>query len=70
MAEEIKKKLGQDTAPALPGPVKATKKVRNRSGQRIELVINDKVVVFPPGSIVDVPKNFDIPAGIGLFVRG
>lgn len=46
-----------------------TKKVRNRSGHRVELVINGKVVVFYPGKITEVPANFDVPRGLGLYVR-
>lgn len=46
-----------------------TKKVRNRSGHRVELVIDNKVVVFLPGKITEVPIGFDIPNGLGLYVR-
>lgn len=49
--------------------VKKTKSVRNRSGHRVELVINDKVVVFLPGKVVEVPMDFEIPNGLGLYVR-
>ena len=48
---------------------KKTKSVRNRSGHRVELVIDGKVVVFFPGKVVEVPMNFDIPNGLGLYVR-
>lgn len=47
----------------------ATKSVRNRSGHKIELVIDDKVVVFMPGKVVEVPMDFDVPTGLGLYVR-
>lgn len=46
-----------------------TKSVRNRSGHRVELVIEGKVVVFLPGKVVEVPMDFDIPNGLGLYVR-
>lgn len=46
-----------------------TKGVRNRSGHRVELVINDKVVVFLPGKVTEVPVDFQVPNGIGLYVR-
>lgn len=46
-----------------------TKGVRNRSGHRVELVINDKVVVFLPGKVTEVPMDFQVPNGIGLYVR-
>lgn len=48
---------------------KAMKQVRNKSGYKVELVINGKVVVFLPGKIVEVPADFDIPNGLGLYVR-
>lgn len=50
-------------------PSAPTKKIRNRSNQKIELVIGDKVVVFPPHSTIEVPTNEPIPEGIGLQVR-
>lgn len=46
-----------------------TKKVRNRSGHRVELIIDGKVVVFLPSKIVEVPDSFQIPNGLGLYVR-
>lgn len=46
-----------------------TKSVRNRSGHRVELVINGKVVVFQPGKITNVPIEFEVPKGLGLYVR-
>lgn len=46
-----------------------TKSVRNRSGHRVELVIDGKVVVFLPGKVVEVPMNFEVPNGLGLYVR-
>lgn len=48
---------------------KKTKSVRNRSGHRVELVIDGKVVVFLPGKIVEVPNDFQVPGGLGLYVR-
>lgn len=48
---------------------KKTKSVRNRSGHRVELVIDGKVVVFLPGKVVEVPMDFDVPNGLGLYVR-
>ena len=48
---------------------KKTKTVRNRSGHRVELVIDGNVVVFIPGKVVEVPMEFDIPNGLGLYVR-
>ena len=46
-----------------------TKDVGNRSGQRIELVIDNKVVVFLPNKTQKVPADFPIPANIGLYVK-
>ena len=48
---------------------KTTKSVRNRSGHRVELVIDGKVVVFLPGKITEVPMDFQVPNGLGLYVR-
>ena len=48
---------------------KKIKSVRNRSGHRVELVIDGKVVVFLPGKVVEVPMDFEIPNGLGLYVR-
>ena len=47
----------------------SVKSVRNRSGHRVELVINGKVVVFLPGKSVEVPADFELPSGLGLYVR-
>ena len=46
-----------------------TKGVRNRSGHRVELVIDGEVVVFLPGKITEVPIDFQVPNGLGLYVR-
>lgn len=46
-----------------------TKGVRNRSGHRVELVIDCKVVVFLPGKVTEVPMDFQVPNGLGLYVR-
>ena len=48
---------------------KKVKFVRNRSGHRVELVVNGKVEVFLPGKVAEVPIDFDIPNGLGLYVR-
>lgn len=49
--------------------VRKTKTVRNRSGHKIELMVEGKVVVFTPGKVVTVPMDFDVPNGLGLYVR-
>ena len=46
-----------------------TKLVRNKSGHRVELIVDDKVVVFYPGKAVEVPSDFNVPGGLGLYVR-
>lgn len=46
-----------------------TKGVRNRSGHRVELVIDGKAVVFLPGKVTEVPMDFQVPNGLGLYVR-
>lgn len=48
---------------------KATKVVRNRSGHRVELVIDGKVVVFLPGTTTEIPASVEVPNGLGLYVR-
>lgn len=48
---------------------KKVKNVRNRSGHKVELVIDGKVVVFLPGKVTEVPADFDVPNGLGLYVR-
>ena len=45
------------------------KSVRNRSGHKIELLIDEKIVVFMPGKTVEVPMDFEVPTGLGLYVR-
>ncbi len=49
--------------------VPKTKGVRNRSGHRVELVIDGKVAVFLPGKVTEVPMDFQVPNGLGLYVR-
>lgn len=66
MANETKGATVQDTVGAQK---KKTKSVRNRSGHRVELIIEGKVVVFYPGKITEVPVNFELPTGLGLYVR-
>ena len=48
---------------------KKVKRVHNRSGHKVELVIDGKVVVFLPGKVTEVPADFDVPNGLGLYVR-
>ena len=52
-----------------PTPEVKTKKVRNRSNGKVELLIENEVVVFPPKSTVEVPDDFEVPNGIGLYVE-
>lgn len=59
----------QVTSTTVQSPAKKTKSVRNRSGHRVELVIDGKVVVFLPGKVTEVPADFDVPNGLGLYVR-
>lgn len=47
--------------------VKRKKFVRNRSGHKVELVIEGKVFVFLPGKVVEVPLDFAIPNGLGIY---
>lgn len=55
--------------PAAVQTAPKTKGVRNRSGHRVELVIDGKVVVFLPGKVTEVPMDFQVPNGLGLYVR-
>lgn len=61
------KNNSQESAAVQTAP--KTKGVRNRSGHRVELVIDGKVVVFLPGKVTDVPMDFQVPNGLGLYVR-
>ena len=54
---------------ATPSEEVKTKMVRNRGNGKIELLINGSVVVFPPKSTVEVPIDFNVPNGIGLYVK-
>ena len=65
MAEKIETQSATD----IQKPVKKTKSVRNRSGHKVELLIDGKVVIFLPGKVVEVPVDFQIPGGLGLYVR-
>lgn len=44
-----------------------TKKVRNRNDYKVELMIDGKVVVFPPKKMVEIPTNFNVPSNLGLY---
>lgn len=46
----------------------ATKMVRNRNGYKIELIVNGVVAVILPGKAIEVPMDYVVPAGIGLYV--
>lgn len=46
----------------------ATKVVHNRNGYKIELIVNDIVAVILPGKSIEVPMDYVVPAGIGLYV--
>lgn len=62
-------KMDEKKEKSTPRSSVRTKLVRNRSGHRVELVFNGEVVVFLPGKITEVPMDFDIPSGLGLYVR-
>ena len=59
----------QVATPEVSEEVKKTKFVRNRGNCKVELIINNKVVVFLPQTTVEVPEDFIVPIGIGLYVR-
>ena len=48
---------------------RTTKEVCNRSGHRVELVVNGSVKVLLPGDVFHVSDEVVVPEGIGLFVR-
>lgn len=66
---ELMGKNTQNTSAETEVVQRKIKKVRNRSGHRVELVIENKVVVFMPGKVVEVPFDFNIPNDLGLYVR-
>lgn len=59
----------EQATPQNQDAAKKMKTVRNRSGHRVELVIDGKVVVFYPGRATRVPADADIPGGLGLYVK-
>lgn len=68
--KEEKKITEQEVENPTPKPQKKTTKfVRNRSGHRVELVIDGKVVVFLPGKTTEIPIDVGVPNGLGLYVR-
>ena len=47
---------------------KPTRKfVKNKSAQRVELPYGDVIFVFLPGETKEVPGDFAIPTGRGLY---
>lgn len=61
--------MKKESASLAKGQTKKTKVVRNRSGHKIELLIDQRVVVFLPGKSTEVPVDFEIPSNVGLYVR-
>lgn len=49
--------------------MQSTKSVRNRSGHRVELIVDGNVRVLFPGDTISVPVDTEILEGIGLLVR-
>ena len=49
--------------------VEKSKVVKNRGNGKVELLIDGKVVVILPKMSVEVPSDFDVPQGIGLYVK-
>lgn len=43
------------------------RKIRNRNPYKVELLVDNSIVVFPPKTTVEVPANFDIPSNLGLY---
>lgn len=43
------------------------KRVRNKGINKVELLIDDKVVVIRAGESIDIPEYIEIPNGIGVY---
>lgn len=63
-----KEQEGKEQQVAPPSQEVKTKSVRNRGTGKVELLIDGEVVVFLPKCTVEVPLNFNVPSGIGLYV--
>ena len=67
--KETKGKAVKSPIPKKPEKPKATTRmVVNRSLQRVELPYGDKVIVFIPNKVVEVPDDLNIPKGLNLHV--
>ena len=55
--------------PKQENPKKTTKLVFNRGYNKIELVHNGKLFVFPVNQYIEVPMDMTIPNNLGLDVR-
>ena len=64
-----KGKTEQEQQVQVATPVKKTKRVHNRGNCKVELLIGGKIVVIPSKKTVEVPEEFEIPVGIGLYVK-
>lgn len=49
--------------------VPLTKSVRNMGKNKVELIVDGKVLSIFPGQTCEVPKDLEIPQGINLFER-
>lgn len=49
--------------------VEATKTVRNRGYQKVELDVNGETIIVYPGKSVTVPTWYSVPEGAGLTER-
>ena len=65
--EKIEQEVPAQENKSLQAP--KTKKIRNRGNSKVELLIDNKVVVVLPRETAEVPIDFDVPNGIGLYVR-
>lgn len=45
------------------------KTVHNRNTYKVELVVEGRVVILLPGKSVQVPKDYNVPVNMGLYVR-
>nr|DAF47676.1 MAG TPA: hypothetical protein [Myoviridae sp. ctByu2] len=48
--------------------VSTTKRIRNMGKNKIELVIDGKVIPLLPRQTCEVPEEYDVPKGVNLLV--
>lgn len=69
MAKKETEKIVLDAPQEQEEQQKATKLVFNRGYNKVELVHNGELFVFPVNKYTEVPQEMTIPANLGLEVR-